>query len=168
MLQAILAISDDGFIGTEDHRAIPWRLSPDLKRFKALTIGHAVIMGRVTFESIGKPLPNRRNIVVTRNQRYTATRPALGDVAFVESPTDAVHLAQKDDDAPFVIGGAEIYRALWSRVERVHVTQVHQYEVKGVKFDLDYDSFDVIAHEGPFQHEDVHYGFVTLQRKVSP
>lgn len=165
-LQAILAISDDGFIGTEDHRAIPWRLPPDLKRFKAITTGHAVIMGRRTFESIGRPLPNRRNVVVTRNADLVAnTRATPGDVHFVRSPQRAVEVAYEIDGEPFVIGGAEIYRALWPRVDRVHVTQVHQYEVKGVKFDLDYDAFDAVKAEGIFEHDSVHYSFVTLQRK---
>lgn len=168
MLQAILAISDDGFIGTENHRALPWHLPPDLKRFKALTTGHSVIMGRTTFESIGKPLPNRRNIIVTRNPHYAAARSVSGDITFVHSPADAVKVAREIDSEPFVIGGALIYRALWPQIQRVYVTQVHEWELKGVHFDLDYASFDTIAHEGILQHEDTHYSFVTLQRKVKP
>jgi dihydrofolate reductase len=109
---------------------LPWYLPADLKRFKELTTGHAVIMGRKTYDSIlariGKPLPNRTNIVITRDAALDAS-----DVLVAHSPQDALTLA--GDGEVFVIGGATIYEIMLPLAERIYLTQV--------KADIDGDAY---------------------------
>lgn len=121
-LSIIVAMARNGVIGVNGR--LPWHLSSDLKRFRALTMGHHIIMGRKTYESIGRPLPGRKMIVVTRQPNFTA--PEVRRAASVEA---AVTLADDDNEA-FVIGGAELYRACLPRVDRLYLTVVHA-EVAG-------------------------------------
>jgi len=100
---------------------LPWHLSSDLKRFRELTMGHHVIVGRKTYESIGKPLPGRHMIVVTRN----ATLISEGCLV-AGSVSDAIDLARsRGETEAFVIGGAEIYARALDKANRIHLTQVH-------------------------------------------
>jgi dihydrofolate reductase len=115
-LQLIVAIGTGGAIGVRG--GLPWRLPEDLKRFKRLTTGHAIVMGRNTFESIGKPLPNRRNIVVSRS-----LAPSEG-IEVAATFDEALALARATDDAPFVIGGAGVYAAALPQSTDLHVTRV--------------------------------------------
>ncbi len=115
MIDAILARADNGVIGVDGQ--LPWHLPADLKRFKALTMGRAMVMGRKTFESFPSPLPGRRHIVLTRSTDWQA------EGAEVAHDPDAA-LALAGPDAA-VIGGAEILALLLSRVERVELTEVH-------------------------------------------
>lgn len=118
----IAAVAENGVIG--DAGAMPWRLSTDLRRFKALTLGKPVIMGRRTFESIGKPLSGRINIVVTRQPRYHpegVTVAASLDAALAAARTAARNAGL---DEVFVIGGGEIYRAALSFADRLYITHV--------------------------------------------
>ncbi len=96
---------------------IPWRLPEDMKHFRAVTLGHAVIMGRATYDSMGKPLPNRRNIVVTRN---TALR--IEGVELAHDLASALALARTADPEPRVIGGAQIYAEALPLATRVYLT----------------------------------------------
>lgn len=119
----IVAVAENGVIGLGS--AMPWRLKSDLKRLKALTIGKPVVMGRKTFESIGRPLPGRTNIVVTRDREFSAP-------GIVVTPSlDAAHeVARGDALRRFVteiavIGGAEIFRQCLPRATRVEWTVVH-------------------------------------------
>ncbi len=113
----IVAISENNVIGRDG--GLPWHLSADLQRFKRLTMGCLIIMGRKTYESIGRPLPGRTSIVVTRQDDY---QPA--GVLVAPSLDQALDIAQTDDEA-FVIGGAEIYRQALPRANRLVVTRVH-------------------------------------------
>jgi dihydrofolate reductase len=97
---------------------LPWHLSADLKRFKALTMGHHIIMGRNTWESIGRPLPGRLSVVVTRNQAYTAPGATV-----VNSLADALLLASEDSEA-FLIGGGEMYREALPLADRIYLTEL--------------------------------------------
>ena len=116
-LSLIVAVARNGVIG-KDNR-LPWRIPEDLKRFRALTMGHHIIMGRRTWESIGRPLPGRTSVVVTRNRDYVATGALV-----VHSLEDA--LAQcTGDEAVFVIGGAEIYANALPLAERIYLTRIH-------------------------------------------
>lgn len=163
IVRAILARSTDGIIGTtgKDGPCLPWSLPPDLKRFRKLTTGHAVIMGRTTFDSIGKPLPNRKNIVVTRDGRGGHM---LDGVLWASSPEDALEMALSEDKAPFVIGGATIYEALWPRVDLVYLTMVHKMVGLGVAFTWDPLQWsEIVEDEG--EHEGLRYTFSTLGRK---
>lgn len=117
MITLIVAVSDNGVIGRDN--ALPWHLPEDLKRFKRLTLGKPVLMGRRTHESIGKPLPGRENIVVTRDANYR--REGITVAHGIEQALRAA------GDAPeiMVIGGAELFHALLPRAGRLHLTRVH-------------------------------------------
>jgi dihydrofolate reductase/ketosteroid isomerase-like protein len=117
MLSLIVAMTRDDVIGRGGQ--LPWRLSADLKRFKALTMGHSLIMGRKTFDSLGRVLPGRTNIVITRQQNLR-----LPEGVLVAHGLDEALALASDDGSPFVIGGAEIFAQVLDRVERMYVTWV--------------------------------------------
>jgi dihydrofolate reductase len=159
-LSIIVALSDNNVIGSGNQ--LPWKLSADLKRVKALTMGHHLIMGRKTFESIGRPLPGRTNVVITRNAGF---RPE-GCVT-VDSLQAALVVA-KDDPEAFVFGGGEIFREALPLVNRIHLTKVH--------CTLPGDTFfpELIASEWQEtgredfkadEKNEYDYSFITLQRK---
>jgi dihydrofolate reductase len=125
-LTLIVAMTPSGIIGIDGQ--IPWKVPEDLRRFKALTTGHAIIMGRKTFESIGRPLPNRKNIVLSRSMDTVVKHEDAGIVACL-SIDDALDVAHHGDDAPFVIGGAEIYAQTLAHATHLEVTYVfHDYD----------------------------------------
>ena len=113
----IVAVADSGVIGRDN--TLPWHLPEDLKRFKRLTMGKPIVMGRKTFESIGKPLPGRQNIVVTRDTNYRR------EGVTVVHEADAALRAAGQVAEIMVIGGAELFRALLPRAGRIHLTRVH-------------------------------------------
>lgn len=118
-LSLIAAVAANGVIGSDN--ALPWRLSEDLKRFKALTLGHPVIMGRRTFESLGRPLPGRRNIVVSRNAAYRA------EGCEVAASLDAAVAACRDaSEEIFVIGGAQVYAEALAQAHRLYLTEIRR------------------------------------------
>ena len=125
-ISLIVAMAQNQVIGRGG--SLPWRLSADLKRFKTLTMGHSLAMGRKTFESIGRALPGRTSIVITRQADYCA-RPG---VLVAPSLNSAIELAA-DDTELFVIGGGEIYRLAVPLAERMYVTLVDA-EVAGDTF----------------------------------
>ena len=116
-IELVYAVADDGTIG--DRGGMPWRLPSDLRRFKAHTMGAPVVMGRKTYESIGRPLPGRRNVIVTRQPGYAAPGcEVYGDL------TTALDVATASVPRVCVIGGAEIYRQAMERADRLVVTHV--------------------------------------------
>ncbi|MCA9123824.1 MAG: dihydrofolate reductase [Planctomycetaceae bacterium] len=112
----IVAMERNGVIGRDG--GLPWHLSADLKRFKQLTMGHHIIMGRKTFESIGRLLPGRTSVIVTRQQEYVASGAVIA-----HSLSDALAAAEGDDEV-FIIGGAEIYRQAINSIDRIYLTDV--------------------------------------------
>jgi len=112
----IAAVARNGVIGVDNR--LPWRLPEDMKRFRALTTGHSVIMGRRTWESIGKPLPARQNIVVTHALRT----PAPG-VEFAQSLDEALERANRPEPV-FIIGGEALYREALPRAQRLYLTEI--------------------------------------------
>ncbi len=123
MISLIVAVSRNGVIGRDG--GLPWHVSSDLKRFKAMTMGKPVIMGRKTWESLPKkPLPGRRNIVITRQADYAAPG---ADV--VESAAAALELCSEAPEVA-VIGGGEIYRMFWDQADRLYLTEI-DVEVEG-------------------------------------
>ncbi|MBA2117421.1 Dihydrofolate reductase [Planctomycetes bacterium FF15] len=112
----IVAASQDWVIGRDGD--MPWRLSSDLKRFKSLTMGHPMIMGRKTYESIGRLLPGRTTIIVTRDPSYQVEGAVIAN-----SVGDAVAACHEADEA-FVVGGAEIYQAMLPWTTRLYLTKV--------------------------------------------
>jgi dihydrofolate reductase len=115
-LVLIVAMTPDRVIGVGG--GLPWRIPEDLRHFKATTMGHAIVMGRKTFDEVGRPLPGRRNIVITRQAI------AIPDVEVARSLDDAVELARTTDPEPYVVGGAEIYRLALPVATRLVVTWV--------------------------------------------
>ena len=122
MISLIVAASMNNVIGAKGD--LPWRLSTDLKRFKTLTMGKPIVMGRKTYESIGRPLPGRQNIVVTRNPGFVA------DGCDVVSSIDAAIEVAGDAEEIMVIGGSHIYAAFLPRADRIYLTRV-QAELEG-------------------------------------
>lgn len=130
-ISLIAAVAGNGVIGTDN--ALPWRLPEDLKRFRSLTLGHPVIMGRKTFESIGRPLPGRRNIVVTRNTDFVA--PGCETAGSLKA---AIAACSGTSDEIFVIGGAQLYAQALPQAQRLYLTEI-QAEFDG---DTRFPSFD--------------------------
>lgn len=100
---------------------MPWHLSADLKRFKQITMGHPIIMGRLTFEAIGKPLPGRTNIIVSRNSSYQQK-----GCIVVDSIEAAINHACRLSDEVFVVGGATLYEAVLPFADTLYLTQINQ------------------------------------------
>ena len=113
----IVAVADSGVIGRDN--ALPWHLPDDLRHFKRLTMGKPIVMGRKTFESIGKPLPGRLNVVVTRDTNYQR------DGVTVVHSVDAALAAAGGVPEIMVIGGADLFRLFLPRAQRAHLTRVH-------------------------------------------
>jgi dihydrofolate reductase len=122
-LAIIVAVADNGVIGKDN--ALPWKLPDDMRHFKQVTMGKPIIMGRKTFESIGKALPGRTNIVITRNGAFTAE-----GVRCVSSLEEALQVAaqtvsMEPAEEAVVIGGSEIYQAALPLADRLYITEVH-------------------------------------------
>jgi len=117
-LSLIVAMATNRTIGID--KKMPWHLSADLKKFKAITMGHPILMGRKTFESIGRPLPGRQNIVISRDTSYQQE----GCLVFNDLEIALEHLA--DQEEVFVIGGATLYEATVVRADRLYITQIHK------------------------------------------
>lgn len=114
----ICAVGENNSLGKENR--LLWHLPDDFIRFKSLTMGHSIIMGRKTFESLPNPLPKRKNIVITRQKNY-----APAGCIVVSSLEEALQEAQKDDENPYVIGGGEIYRLAMPLATTLEITRVH-------------------------------------------
>ena len=125
-LTLIMAMTPTGVIGINGN--LPWKIAEDMKRFKALTTGHAIIMGRKTWDSIGRrPLPNRTNIIVTRTG-VKATNSSDTGFLVATNIDDALKVAYTADVAPFVIGGADIYNQTFDKATNLEVTYVVRRE----------------------------------------
>jgi dihydrofolate reductase len=153
----IVAAAANGVIGRGG--AIPWRLPEDLRRFKALTLGHAVVMGRKTWDSLPKkPLPGRQNFVVTRDAGWTAPG-ALP----VTSP-DIALVGAAPGTAIMVIGGAQIYRHFLPQAARIELTEVHRDFDGDARFYFDRAQWRETAREDHVGDDGLAYSFVTLAR----
>ena len=162
-ISIIAALASNSVIGRGNQ--MPWHLSADLKRFKALTMGHHLIMGRKTFESIGRPLPGRTTIVVTRQSDFSAP-----DVVVAPSLDAALDLARGDGET-FIAGGAGIYEQMIHRADRMYLTRVHA-DIEG---DAVFPDFDDVTewslvdseHHEPDGTNPLPYSFLTYER-VAP
>jgi len=161
MISLIVAASTNNVIGAQGE--LPWHLSSDLKRFKALTMGKPIVMGRLTFESIGRPLPGRQNIVITRQSDYEA------DGCDVAQSIDAAIAAAGDAEEIMIIGGSHIYQEFLPRADRIYLTRV-QAEVEGDVFlpDLAADEWIETSLEQHSADESNEYNvtFITLERSA--
>lgn len=143
MISIIVAASTNNVIGEQG--GLPWKLSEDLKRFKQLTMGKPIVMGRLTWESIGRPLPGRQNIIVTRQVDFTAD-----GCDVVASPAEALSAAGNAGEI-MIIGGSQIYTSFLPKAGRLYVTRVHA-NIEGDAFfpEIDMDSWQLVSSE---EHE---------------
>jgi dihydrofolate reductase len=161
MITLVLAMADNGVIG--DRGAIPWRIPADMRRFKALTMGKPIVMGRKTWDSFPKkPLPGRTNIVITRDKSFAAAG-AVVVHSFDEALARAA--AEKADEIT-IIGGAEIYRAALPRAGRIELTEVHG----NIQGDTRMETFDPatwreVAREDHSTGDGLGFSYVTLERR---
>ncbi len=150
-ISLVVAMSENGVIGLGGNPPfdLPWHLPDDLQRFKRLTTGHVIVMGRRTFESIGRPLPRRHSVVITREAgyRYDGPRPRGARVTVVHGFDEALAAAAGEAEV-FVIGGAEIFALALRRAERLYLTRVHA-EVNGdVRLpELDHEAWELVEEE---------------------
>jgi dihydrofolate reductase len=117
MITIIAAAGENNELGKNND--LVWHLPDDFKRFKQITTGHHIIMGRKTFESFPKPLPNRTHIVITRNKNYKKDGAVV-----IHSMEEALKIV-KNDDQPFIIGGGEIYKIGMEYADKIELTKVH-------------------------------------------
>ena len=158
-LSLIVAISDNNVIGRDDQ--LPWRLSADLQHFRRLTMGHHLIMGRKTYESIGRPLPGRTSVVLSRDPNW---RPE-GVIVVAEAAQAAAAVA--GDSEAFVIGGSQVYRLMLPLVERIYLTRVHARVEGNVVFpEIDWRGWQLVdrqQHRASEKNE-FDYSFEIYQR----
>ena len=156
-------MAQNGVIGRDN--SLPWRLPRDLKRFRSATLGKPVLMGRKTFDSIGRPLPDRVNLVLTRDRSWLAP-----GVIAVHSVEEALTQAGASTEL-VAIGGAEIYRLVLPFARRIYLTHVHA-DVEGDIFFPDFDSTqwaDVDCSMHPADDDHAYpITFVTLERRYAP
>ncbi|WP_025038034.1 dihydrofolate reductase [Bradyrhizobium sp. DOA9] len=161
----VVAIAENGVIGAGN--AMPWRLKSDMARFKALTIGKPVIMGRKTFETLRRPLPGRTNIVVTRDAAYRANGAIVTTSAADAGAVALGDALRRSVTEIAVIGGAEIFRQWLDRADRLEITEVHARPEGDTHFDIDkaeWDEVERVRHPaGPDDSADVSY--VTYRRR---
>lgn len=164
-LVMVVAVAENGVIGREQQ--MPWRISGDLKHFKAVTMGKPVVMGRKTFESIGKPLPGRTNFVLTNDRRWHAEGAVVA-----HSLDEILRLANEDAKKAgareiAIIGGSSLFRELLPSVSKIELTEVHAAPEGDIYFPaFDRAAFRETRREGPMQGEKDEYAYsvVTLER----
>ena len=160
MVTIIVAIAQNGTIG--DKNSLLWHIKEDMCFFRTTTSGHAVVMGRKTFESLGsRPLPKRTNIVITRADRV------FEGALTAHSLEEAIRLAEGDEEI-FIIGGAQIYREALRIADRMYITRVmHDYEGDTSFPDIDLSEWELVAEEKHDRGEEYEYpfAFLTYERK---
>ena len=158
-LSIIVAMAQNRTIGLNN--TLPWRIPEDLKRFKALTMGHHLIMGRKTYDSIGKPLPGRTTVIITRNQNLK-----IEGCTIAHTLGGAIAACAGDDEI-FVVGGAEIYGLSMPLANKIYLTEIQQ----AVKGDAHFPEFDPVTWQETARErhkqsapQPLEYHFVTYQR----
>lgn len=122
-LSIVAAMTENRVIGVDG--GLPWKLPDEMQQFRALTLGHPVIMGRTNFEAEGKPLPHRRNIVLTTQDRWSPPTDYEDDVEVCHGLDEALELVRDSDPEPFVIGGGKVYELAIPKVDRMYLTTIH-------------------------------------------
>ena len=154
-LTMIAAAAENNALGKDND--LVWHLPDDFKRFKRLTTGHHIIMGRKTFETFPKPLPNRTHIVITRKKDYQKEGAIV-----VNSLDEALELA-KDDPQPFIIGGGEIYELALPKAEKIELTRVHgTFEADAFFPEIDENNWELVESSFHPTDENHNYSFTYL------
>lgn len=160
MITLIVAIGKNNELGKEND--LVWHLPNDFKRFKKLTTGHHIIMGRKTFESFPKPLPNRVHVVITRNEKYKREGTII-----VHSMKEALQIA-KNDTQPFIIGGGEIYSLGIPNADKIELTRVHgSFDADTFFPEIQINEWELIKeeHHDIDEHHKYAYTYLTYLRK---
>ena len=157
-ISAVVAMSENRVIGKDNQ--LPWHLPADLQHFKKITMGKPIIMGRKTFESIGKPLPGRNNIIITRDKNFKAQ-----SCIVVHSIEEAIS-SVKDNNEIFIIGGAELFKQTLPNIQRLYLTIIH-HVFDGDTYFPEINSSEWREVEREFHAPDANniysYSFVTLE-----
>ena len=157
MISLIVAASRNGVIGANNK--LPWHLPSDLRRFKQLTMGHPILMGRKTFESIGKPLPGRTNIVITRQKGFQCCGATV-----VHSLEEGLLICENKQES-FVIGGAEIFQQALPFADRIYLTRIEKdFEGDTRLFEINPAVWKETSRED-FPNDPLPHTFITLERK---
>lgn len=166
IISIICALSENRVIGNKNK--IPWHIKEDLIRFKQKTIGHTVIMGRTTFESVmgyyersKRPVPNRKHVIVSRDKDYAVSHPNCYGVSSVDEALEKAKLIENDEI--FISGGASIFRQTIDKVDRLYLTVVHAH-FEGDTFFPEYSQFTKIIGEAKGVSEGLSYTFLDLER----
>ncbi|MBM4180575.1 MAG: dihydrofolate reductase [Betaproteobacteria bacterium] len=158
ILSVIAAMARNRVIGVNN--TLPWRLPEDLKHFKALTMGHPIIMGRKTFESIGKPLPGRTTVIVTRDSGYRV------EGCLTATSIDAAIAACAGEPEIFFVGGAELYAQVLPRADRLYLTEIQADYAGDAWFPaFDRDAWEETARDRRVNPDGLGYDFVTYRRR---
>ncbi len=158
-ISIIVAFSEGNIIGKNNK--MPWKLSGDLKHFKEITTGHTVVMGRKTFESIGKPLPNRKNIVLT------SIPESIIDCITADSLKDAIAISGEEKEL-FIIGGESVYKQTLPFADKLYITEIHADLDGDAKFpEIDYSEWKEMSREEHKADEknQYDYTFINYERK---
>lgn len=157
ILSIIAAVAKNRVIGANN--TLPWHLPEDLKRFRSLTMGHHIIMGRKTYESLGRLLPGRTTIIVSRNKDYAV------DGALVADTLKSALSHCGNDPEVFVIGGGQLYHDALPKADRLYLTEIEQ-DVAGDTFFPEYDKncWEELSSESHVSVEGLHFRYLTLQR----
>jgi len=158
-ISIVVAMAANGVIGQDNE--LPWHLPADLKHFKQTTMGKPILMGRKTWESIGRPLPGRTNIVITRDSTYSAAG------CVVVNSIEAALTAAGEQDEVMVIGGAELYRQVLPSADTIYLTRIHEHFEGDTRFpeirDTEWHQLERIDHEA--DEKNPHdYSFIRLER----
>lgn len=155
-----MALAKNNVIGLNN--TLPWHLPEDLKHFRALTTGHHIIMGRKTYESLGRLLPDRTTVIVTRNKDYQV------DGALIAHSLDAAVALCKNDDEVFVIGGAELYQVGIKLANKLYITELEQ-EVAGDAYFPAYDlaGWQEFSREAHTSAQGLLFSYITYLRKTN-
>ncbi|MBM7716408.1 dihydrofolate reductase [Bacillus thermophilus] len=160
MISFLWAEDENGLIGKNNE--LPWRLPADLKYFKETTMGHPIVMGRKTFESIGKPLPGRKSIILTRDKTFQAE-----DCLVFHSKDELLEWIEQYDSEVFITGGSEIFRLFLDEVDRLYVTKIHcQFEGDTYFPDVNWDEWRLVSTKpGPKNEKNPYdYEFLIYER----
>jgi dihydrofolate reductase len=158
MISLMVAHDPNRVIGINNE--LPWHIPEDLAYFKKHTIGKSIIMGRNTFESIGRPLPKRKNIVVTRNEQYKAE-----GVEVVHDLDEAIQRGERTHEEIMVIGGEQIFKSILPRADRLYITLV-QKEFEGDTFFPEYgDEWEAVSRSETFSSNGIPFSYLVYERK---
>lgn len=162
MISLLVAMDKNQLIGKDND--LPWRLPADLAYFKRVTMGHPIIMGRKTYDSIGRPLPGRENIIVTRDTSYEAE-----GCKVIHSIEEIVKMNEQTDQELFVIGGAEIFKEILPHSDRLYITEINE-EFEGDTYFPAFDKVEwkVISEEKGIKNEKNPYDYTFLVYEKIP